>query len=338
MDLRPSQEQQQLVAAFSALYSDLSTPSQVQAAEPGGYSADLWQALRDTGAVDMAVPEARGGWGASLLDLALVAEQHGRWVAPAPLIEAQVAARLLARTPGTQDLLDSALSGAGLVTLALRPAVEGRASLVPSGSTADTALILDGNQLLAVALEGHATTVANLGALPLADVDVTGARVLADGPEVVELFAQAIDEWRVLTASSLAGLAERALEIAVAYVKERKAFGQAIGSFQGVAHRLADRACEVDGAVLLAREAAWAVEEEPDRAAELAALALGFATETARDTTYHALHFHGGYGFMLEYAVQLYFRRARTWSAVLEDPRTSYRLAGQARLLTGAAR
>ena len=54
-------------------------------------------------------------------------------------------------------------------------------------------------------------------------------------------------------------------------------------------------------------------------------MAFGFAAETARDTSYHALHFHGGYGFMLEYDIQLYFRRARSWGAVLESPQSSYR-------------
>jgi alkylation response protein AidB-like acyl-CoA dehydrogenase len=110
-----------------------------------------------------------------------------------------------------------------------------------------------------------------------------------------------------------------------------------IGSFQGVAHRLADRACEVDGAELLAREAAWAVAEEPGRAAELAAMAFGFAAETARDTTYHALHFHGGYGFMLEYDIQLYFRRARAWAAVLSEPRGAYRRVADVRYATAGS-
>ena len=56
----------------------------------------LWRELLGTGVLTMAVPEAAGGWGASLVDLALVAEQLGRAIAPAPVVEAQVAARLLA--------------------------------------------------------------------------------------------------------------------------------------------------------------------------------------------------------------------------------------------------
>lgn len=328
MDLSLTSEQTQLVAAFADLYQDLSTPEVVAAAEPLGHVPTLWVKLISTGALEMAVPVERGGYGADLLDLALVAEQHGRFLAPAPLIEAQVAARLLARMTGEAAgrALELCLSGQRLTTLALRPACAGRAELVPAGAVADDALVLQGDRLLLVPLQGRATFVRNLGAQPLADVTLGEDDVLlGEGPEVVALVSAAVDEWRVLTACALSGLAGRALEIGVAYVKERKAFGQPVGAFQSVAHRLADRATEVDGTELLVREAAWSLSGDPSRFRELAAMALGFAAETARDTTYDALHFHGGYGFMEEYAIQLYFRRARSWGAVLEDPRTSYR-------------
>ena len=75
----------------------------------------------------------------------------------------------------------------------------------------------------------------------------------------------AVDDWRMLTANVLVGVAARALEIGVSYVKERQAFGAAIGSFQGVAHRLADCATAVDGARLLAYKAAWARDEDEPR-------------------------------------------------------------------------
>ena len=69
----------------------------VRAVESSGHDPDLWMRLREIGALEMAVDEASGGWGATLLDLALVAEQHGRYLGSAPLLEAQVPARLLAR-------------------------------------------------------------------------------------------------------------------------------------------------------------------------------------------------------------------------------------------------
>jgi hypothetical protein len=141
------------------------------------------------------------------------------------------------------------------------------------------------------------------------------------------------DDWLRLTAATLVGLAARALEIGVAYVKERHAFGVPIGSFQAVAHPLADAAAAVDGARLLAYEATWAADDAPERARELAALAFGFAGETARDVTARSLHFHGGYGFMMEYDVQLYWRRARAWTNVWGEPVLAYRRGALTRLV-----
>jgi alkylation response protein AidB-like acyl-CoA dehydrogenase len=334
VDLAPSAEQRQLVDAFSALYADLCTAADIHAAEPLGHDPALWQQLISTDVVAMALPEACGGYGASLVDLCLVAEQHGRYVAPAPVVEAQVAARLFARlTGGASPVLADVAAGRRLLTLALRPAAAGKADLVPAGAIADNALVVVDDAVVLVPLAGRGTAVDNLGCLPLADVADVSGEVIASGPDAIEAFATAIDEWRVLTAAALYGIAARSLEIAVGYVKERQAFGRPLGAFQGVAHRLADRATEVDGAQLLAREAAWSQDAEPGRFSALAAMALGFAAETARDTTYFALHFHGGYGFMLEYPIQLYFRRARTWGAILESPADSFRRVGDLRLV-----
>src|SRR5205085_5524267 len=144
MDLRPSDEQQQLVEAFTDLYADASSPDCVRSAEPLGHSPELWDRLVATGAIEMAVLEEAAGGGATLLDLALVAEQHGRYVAPAPLVEAQVAARLLGRVcGGDSELVADILGGRRLVTIAVRPATaDGRAELVPAGSVADAAVVL----------------------------------------------------------------------------------------------------------------------------------------------------------------------------------------------------
>jgi alkylation response protein AidB-like acyl-CoA dehydrogenase len=338
MDLRLRTEQEQLVAAFAALYAKHAPPERVRDAEPGGFDADLWGRLRETGVVAMAIPETVGGWGASLLDLALVAEQHGRFVAPAPLIETQVAARLLARLAGSSATaaaaLDAALAGERLVTLALHPARDGRVGLVPAAAVADDAVVLVDDQLVLVPLEGRRTAVENLGSAPLADVAVpvpADVPLLATGPAAHEALDAAVDDFLALTAAALVGIGARALEIGVEYVGERKAWGVPIGSFQAVAHRLADSATAIDGARLLAYEAAWAADDEPERAAELAAMAFAFAHESAADAAHRSLHFHGGYGFMMEYDVQLYWRRARAWANVYAEPRQVYRRAADRR-------
>jgi len=331
MDLRLSDEQSQLVEALASLYGRHASPQRVRAAEPGGFDKALWHQLLELGIVAMAVGEDAGGWAGSSLDLALAAEQQGRAVAPAPVVEAQVAARLLARI--ASDELGPALAGERLVTLALHPAASGRALAVPAAAVADDALVLAGDRLLLVPLEGARSAFENLGSMPLADVDLGGAGVhaLASGADAVAAHDAALDDWLRLSAAALVGVAAKALEIVVGYVKERTAWGVPIGSFQSVAHRLADVATALDGARLLAYEAAWAVDDDPGMAPELAALAFGFAAETARDVTDRALHYHGGYGFMMEYDVQLHWRRARAWAGVWGEPRAAYRRAADRR-------
>ncbi len=95
-------------------------------------------------------------------------------------------------------------------------------------------------------------------------------------------YRRACAEWKVLTAGALNGLARRALEIGAAYASERMAFGKPIGTFQGVAHPLADVATALAGSELLARKAAWRLDGEADRRSEtLAAMAMAFAAETS---------------------------------------------------------
>jgi alkylation response protein AidB-like acyl-CoA dehydrogenase len=123
-------------------------------------------------------------------------------------------------------------------------------------------------------------------------------------------------EWKLLTAFSLVGLAQRSLEIGAEYARERIQFGVPIGGFQAIAHPLADCATRVDGAELLAWEGAWALAAEPERFEALAAMAFVWASQTAQRTAGVSLHTHGGYGFSLEYDIQLYYRRACAGSLV----------------------
>jgi len=331
MNLLLDTEQQQLVAACRALYRREASPASVRAAEPLGYDADLWNSLAKTGVVAMAVPEDQGGWGASMLDLVLVAEQHGRAVAPAPLVDAQAAARLLARSGAAgASALAAALEGAELVVLAPRPARGGRLPLVPAGAVADRVVARVDDAIVMV--NGHGDHVENLGGMPAADL-VAGAdaTVLLAGEAADAAWESAIDDWFLLMSGCLVGVAARALEIGVDYAKGRQAFGSAIGSFQAVAHPLADSATAIDGARLLSYRAAWSVAEEPAHASELGALAYAMAYEAARDTTRRSLHIHGGYGFIMEQDIQLYFRRARAWAQVLGTSAEAFERAADRR-------
>jgi alkylation response protein AidB-like acyl-CoA dehydrogenase len=317
------EDQQAIVAVFDDLFRKESPSERVRAAEPLGFDAALWRSLVEVGAPGIAVAEADGGAGGGLLDAALVAEQLGRRVAPAPLVAATVAARSLARTgpAGAADLA-AVLSGERLVALSLRPARDGVAILVPWGAVADAVLALDGDALVLALPATRPAPRLGLGAEAPADVPVAAGPsvsrrvVLATGADAHALAAVALDDWRTLQAAVLVGVAAEALAQAVAYAKERHQFGRPIGSFQALAHGLVDAATAVDGARLLAYEAAWAADADRERFPALASMAFAFAADTAPRATAAALHAHGGSGFMEETDVQLHHRRARSWALV----------------------
>ncbi|MGH7338023.1 MAG: acyl-CoA dehydrogenase family protein, partial [Myxococcota bacterium] len=129
------------------------------------------------------------------------------------------------------------------------------------------------------------------------------------------------EEWRLLTAAALTGLAWRALEIGADYAKSRIQFGRPIGAFQGLAHPLADAATAVSASQLLVQYAIWSIKTGQPEAGARICTAFAAAAESAGTATARALHAHGGYGLSLEYDIQLYYRRAKAWALAGGDPR-----------------
>jgi len=325
MDLNITDEQYEIVSAVRSFLSDRCPADVVRASEPDGFDPDLYSSFCEMAGPTIGVPEKLGGGGASLLDLELVCEQIGGFLAPIPFIEGAVACRALASSgdPGSQLLDELIAEPATAATIALCPAVDGTAKLVPYGPVARLVIAMDAGELVVV--DGHSPGVsrANLGSSSLADRSLRhpGRTVLATGETARATYGLALDEWRTLMSGALVGLGEAALAIGVEYAKNRVQFGSPIGSFQSIARDLADAATLVDGARLLAREAAWAQSDDEGQFAPLASMAFLFATRAARRASNVALHVHGGYGFTLEYDIQLYYRRAQAWPLRLGDPR-----------------
>ena len=238
--------------------------------------------------------------------------------------------------PVPPNLIGGVTDGSILPTVALSPARDGRLRLVPAGAVAEVVVALDGDRLIAIRRQGnrgdqpgarpHVEPSPNFAASPLADwrLDDGEHIVLASGPQAVRLYQDGVSLWQLLMAAALGGLRSSALELGVSYVKARKAFGVIIGSFQAIQHRLADLVVAGDGAQLLVYEAAWARDAGQPQAAALASMAFLFAADCAFRTTRECLQFHGGYGFTLEYDIQLYFRRAKAWPLALGDSRREY--------------
>jgi alkylation response protein AidB-like acyl-CoA dehydrogenase len=326
VDLALADEQQAFAEHLRSFMEKECPPSRVRAAEPLGFDAELWREVVAMGLPAIAVPAELGGGGASLEELGLAALEVGRHVAPVPLIEASAATNLLARC-GATDLLGDVIEGA-IATITLLPADDGTARLVPAGAVAEIVLTLRGDDLLALR-DGRSQrpSPSNLGTAPIADwdLDTCDTTVLASGGVAVTHFTRAVDEWRALQAMAQIGIAQRALDLGVDYVKQRRAFGVLVGWFQSVQHRLAEVVTRIEGAQLLVHEALWALDSDEPDASALASMAFLFASETAYQACSESLQFHGGYGFTLEYDIQLYLRRAKAWSLALGDPHAEHR-------------
>jgi alkylation response protein AidB-like acyl-CoA dehydrogenase len=336
MDLSYTDEQRDLRENLATFFSKESTPERVRAAEPHGFDPGLWNKIAAMGLPSMAVAQDQGGGGAGLLDLVLTAEEFGRRIPPAPLIESAVATNLLGRLGGAgatdtaRELLTEAVAGDSLITVALEPLRAGVAQLAPAGAVADAVLALEGDELVAfrseVSPRSPLEVPPNLGTSPLANrgAGVDERVVLASGPGARAAYHRARQEWQVLMAAALVGLAQTALDMGSAYAQQRRAFGVLIAWFQTVQHRLADAVTDLEGARLLTYEAGWSADDGSAHAPTLASMAFLFASQVAFRIAAESLHVHGGYGYTLEYDIQLFFRRAKAWPIAYGDPRDGY--------------
>lgn len=332
MNLHFTHDQQLLRETVAKLFKAESSPARVRAAEATGFDPRLWKLLVDMGIPALRVAESAGGAGLGLMEAALVAEEAGRHLASVPIAEPVAASRLLERlnTVVADQCLSDLLSGA-VITLLPQELCASDEQLVPVGVAAQSVLALEGDSVLLYSHDEPAPVEKNLGSDALARHTLAQAGspvVVAQGAAARRAFLAAVEEWKLLTAAALTGLAKQALEMAAAYSTERRQFGRAIGSFQGIAHPLADSLTEVEGAQLLVWRAIWATSKgEPDAAAAIS-MAYWWSTQSAARATTRALHTFGGYGVSLEYDIQLYYRRGKAWALRYGDPQQElYRLA-----------
>jgi alkylation response protein AidB-like acyl-CoA dehydrogenase len=127
-----------------------------------------------------------------------------------------------------------------------------------------------------------------------------------------------------MAASALAaeqvGGAQRVLNNAVDYAKNRVQFGRPIGSFQAIKHKCADMLLDVESAKSAAYYAAWAAQEDDKELAIAASLAKSFCSEAYFHCAAENIQIHGGIGFTWEHHAHLYFKRAKSSELLLGDP------------------
>ncbi len=143
------------------------------------------------------------------------------------------------------------------------------------------------------------------------DVRVPVANLLGEEGMGFKFAMAGLDGGRINIAAASLGGAQAALDKAIAYVGERKAFGQPIGQFQALQFRLADMATELEAARLLLWRAATALDAKAPDATKLCAMAKRFVTDTGFDVANQALQLLGGYGYLADYGIEKIVRDLR---------------------------
>lgn len=323
VDYSLTEDHTDLRSAYREFFKTNSPVDVVRAAEATGFDKGLWEKLCATGAVAMSLPESVGGDGATLVDLTLVAEEVGRSLAPVPWIDHVCAARLLARLGVLDGDLAAVVTGERIVGLDLREADSTGPRLISSGAIADHVLVRDGSDVVLLTFGTRPATVPNLGKLPMAWIDPAAAdsrTVLGSGAATRADYQLALDEWRLLTASALAGLVEATMTIAAEFAKTRYTLGVPISTLQAISHPLSNMAITVEGGRALARRAAWYLDNEPGEREELGPSAFVFMSEEAAKAATMAVHIQGGLGVSEEAAASAYLVRARGWPLAAGDP------------------
>lgn len=319
MNLQLSEEQQLLRDMLEKAFARQCTLAHLRNSEALGHDAETWVLFNEFGLPLLRVPEAQGGVGAGLVEAVVVAEALGKFAPVIPGVEMMVAARLLALL-GADDVLQDVADG-GIALFALDDAAVRRQQVIAHASSADLILFRLGEEIriLSGPVAGESTDIGGLGAR-LVDFDGDGGRLVAQGRDAVQAYEAAVEEWRLLNAARIAAAAQKSLFDAAEYAKERHAFGRPIGSFQGLAHPMADRLVDVEGASLLILRAIEAISQNADNAAGLVSLASWWAGQAARPATVLGMRVLGGYGVTMEYSAQTYFRRVAAWSLLAGDP------------------
>ena len=239
--------------------------------------------LRELGWLGVSVPEERGGGGLSFVDEAILFEEAGRALYSGPFLTTAVV------LPALPELDEQ-----GVVGRARRPRAASRRRR-QGAARVDGGVRGRGRGAGDRRRDAQAGPPASNTAVDKVDGEFEPVRLRL----LAGLAAEAV------------GVAQKALELGVAYVSDREQFGKKIGTYQAVSHPLADTYVEAEFARSLAYWAAWCVAEEDERAPVAVASAKSFCAETAVAACERSIQVHGGIGFTWEHVLHRYYKRAQ---------------------------
>ncbi|MBS0469408.1 MAG: acyl-CoA/acyl-ACP dehydrogenase [Proteobacteria bacterium] len=344
-----------IVDSAAEFLAERSSSEQVRkvSAVPGGWDTALWQGLAELGWCGIHSPDAQGGLGLGVVELALLQEQLGRRLACVPYFDSVALAASALRQLTGHGAADAALqalcSGEQRFALALPNPTTPQAIAATVQLQADGGWLLQGrwDQVGSAALAQQLLLPAQLSdgswALFLVSADAPGLSISAKpavdatrlhgrvaaqqvklaatqcltlGDSAASVLAQTRCIATIALAAEQVGVAQQALDLTLAYTLERQQFEKPIASFQGVKHRCAQMLVAVETARSAVYGAACLSDTAPGAASlvRAAAHAISEATEAALYCTREAIQLHGGVGFTWEYDPHLFLRRAQASS------------------------
>ena len=354
MKFLPTEEQTQLRDAVRRFMADHSPPSAVRALMETADGCDeaVWRRLcQDLAVAGVHVPEAYGGQGFTFAELAIVLQEMGRALYCGPYFSSTVLAATAVLLAASQDeraeLLPPLAAGERRATLAIAEAggwqlddiqlradggrLTGSKSHVLDGCTASLILVAAREADGGLSLYAVDSNAPGLTAQPLTPLDPTRklarltfedvqARCLGTPGKSGGALAKTLQLGTVALANEVVGGAERLLETAVEYAKERVQFGRAIGSFQAVKHHSAELLLTVELAKSAAYRAADAAAQDDADLPALASLAKAAAADAYMQAARDCIQIHGGIGFTWDNDTHLWYKRAKSSEVFLGTP------------------
>ncbi len=308
MDFGFNDEQQEIKRTAHDFLADRFSPERVrELAESRSYDEGLWNEICELGWPGIAIDEEHGGQGLGLVELVILCEELGYVCAPAPFLS-NAAAGLLISAIGSDEQrsrwLPGIASGEGRGAAAF---TQSEPAVVPDAEGAAVIALPNGDGVRLVERSD-----AEIEPVELIDATRSYARVSAGGGDSLPGDAAAgVDRVAIAVAAELTGIAQRGLDMAVEYAKEREQFGRAIGAYQAVSHRCAQMLLDVEETRSLTYYAAWTADAESDSLALAASMAKARASDAAWDVTASTLQVLGGIGFTWEHDLHFLLKRAR---------------------------
>jgi alkylation response protein AidB-like acyl-CoA dehydrogenase len=279
-------------------------------AEAGRYDDAAWKELCELGWPGIFIGEDHGGQGLGTVELIILMEELGYALAPLPFLS-NAAAGLVLDAAGSDEQrerwLPGIASGEARGTVGLVKE-DGEARLVPDADSAEVILLL-GHEGARIVERDQAEVE------PVDTMDATRRFCRVRGGDAGEALEgdriPGISRMAAALAAELTGVAQRAMEMAVEYARERKQFGRPIGSYQAVSHRCAQMLFETEGARSASYYAAWCGDAEPETLPLAACMAKAYASDAGWRVCTSSLQVHGGIGFTWEHDLHFFLKRAK---------------------------